>query len=417
MSKLSAAHIDRIASQGLAELLAGLPAIMIVGPRASGKTTTARRLAKTVVRLDRELEAQPFRDDPDAVLASLSTPVLLDEWQLVPETLASVKRAVDDDSTPGRFLLTGSVRAELLHDAWAATGRVVRLTQWGLSERELQGDITLPSWFDRVAEGNLERIKPPANPPGLADYIAMALRGMYPSVALQESEALRGRWLSAYVDQILGRDAALVNEHRDPVRLRSYLKALASNTAGVVEHKTLFDAAGISRMTALAYDTLLEMLFVTERIPAWHSNRLNRLTRSPKRYLIDTALMGPLLGVDPRAVIRNGDLLGRVIETFVVSQLRTELESSQKPPTLFHLRLDTGRREVDILAEQPNGQIVAIEIKASAAPKPSDAQHLAWLKEKLGKKVLAAIVLHTGPRAYSLGEGIVAMPISTLWGR
>jgi uncharacterized protein len=412
-------YIERLVERTLGETLAGLPAVMIVGPRASGKTTTARRSSKTFVRLDREVEAQPFRDDPDSVLAQLLRPVLLDEWQRVPEVLASVKRAVDDDPSPGQFLLTGSVRAELLNDAWAATGRVVRLTQWGLTERELVGSaaVALPSWFDRILSGKAEKMKVPEIPPKLTDYVGIALRGMYPAVALQASSTLRKRWLAAYVDQLLGRDAALVDEHRDPIRLRHYLQAIGANTAGVVEHKTLFDAAGITRTTAVAYDSLLEMLFVTERLPAWHTNRLNRLTRSPKRFLTDAALMGPLLGLDARGVIRDGDLMGRLIETFVLGQLRPEAEIADDPMRLFHLRLDTGRREVDFIAEAPDGRVVAIEVKSSSAPKPSDAVHLVWLKEKLGKKLHTAIVLHTGPRTYSLGNGVLAMPIATLWGR
>ncbi len=250
-------HVERLSERAVGETLAGLPALMIVGPRASGKTTTARRFAKSVVRLDREVGAHPFRDDPDEVLASTDPPILLDEWQLVPEVLASVKRAVDDDASPGRYLLTGSVRAELLNDAWAATGRVVRLTQWGLSQRELVGDAKRASWFDRVWAGDFAKMKPPAEAPELREYVELALRGMYPSVALQASPVLRKRWLLAYIDQLLGRDAALVNEHRDPILLRRYLQAIAVNTAGVVEHKTLFDAAGPTRVTAAAYDTLL----------------------------------------------------------------------------------------------------------------------------------------------------------------
>jgi uncharacterized protein len=110
-------HVERLVERTLRDVLAGLPAVMIVGPRASGKTTTACRMAKTFVRLDRDVEAAPFRDDPDSVLARLDRPVLLDEWQMVPGVLASVKRAVDDNPQPGQYLLTGSVRAELLNDA------------------------------------------------------------------------------------------------------------------------------------------------------------------------------------------------------------------------------------------------------------------------------------------------------------
>src|SRR5262245_60921895 len=115
-------YIPRLLEGTLAEVLRGMPAVMLVGPRASGKTTTAMRMVKTTVRLDRAVEAQAMSADPDAVLASLETPALLDEWQLVPSVLTSVKRAVDDDPSPGRYVLTGSVRGELMNDAWAATG-------------------------------------------------------------------------------------------------------------------------------------------------------------------------------------------------------------------------------------------------------------------------------------------------------
>ncbi len=234
---------------------------------------------------------------------------------------------------------------------------------------------------------------------------------------MQPSEVHRRRWLAGYVDQLIMRDASLTDEHRDPVKLRRYLVAVAANTAGVVEHKTLFDAAGVTRATAASYDSLLELLFVTERVPAWHSNRLNRLTRASKRYLTEPALMATLLGVDSRAALRRGDILGRLIDTFVLSQLRPELEASADPPRLHHLRLDGGRHEVDLIAEGADGRIVAIEVTSTAAPSPADATHLAWLRDQLGPTMVCGIVLHTGPRAFSLGQRLHALPISCLWGR
>lgn len=409
-------YVPRLTDQLLDELLAGLPAVLIAGPRATGKTTTARRHARTIVRLDRAGEAAAMAADPDDVLAGLDEPVLLDEWQAAPDVLGAVKRAVDDDPAPGRFLLTGSARSDAVTGGWPATGRVVRVTQWGLCRRELSGRAHDPSFFDLAFGDQLDRLTAPSPPPSLREYVDLALAGGFPDVVFQPSTMLRRRWLTSYIDQLLTRDAPLLGEQRDPRRLRSYLQALAANTAGLVEHKVLYDAAGVTRAPALAYDALLDLLMVAQQVPAWSTNRLQRLGRAPKRYLVDPALLIPLLGVDCRAVLRSGDLLGRLVDTFVVAQLRPEAEVAEVGVSLSHLRDDHGRHEVDLIAEAADGRIVAMEIKASAAPSRHDARHLVWLRERLGDRLVAAIVFHTGPRPFRLDDGVHALPIASLWG-
>jgi len=405
-------RIPRIIDGLLAELLQELPAVMIVGPRAIGKTTTAVDQAATVVRLDREAEAAAVRADPDVVLASLKLPALIDEWQRVPEVLDAVKRAVDHDFSPGSWILTGSVRADLLDASRAATGRIVRLRQWGLTQRELEGRVRQPSFFERI------RFESPgfgsAAGCDLADYVSMTLRSGFPE-ALGLSERARRHWLDGYIDQTVRRDAEDLGEDRDPVALRRYLVALAANTAGVPSDKTLYDAAGISRVTAHSYERVLEMLFVTSRVPAWHSNRLKRLIKSPKRVLVEPAMIAPLLGVEQSVVLRDGDLLGRMIESFVFAQLRAETTLISGEVTLHHLRTDDGRREIDVIAEYPDGRVVAIEIKATSSPALRDARHLDWLAHRLGDRLIAGIVFHTGPHAFELNGRVRALPLSAIW--
>jgi predicted AAA+ superfamily ATPase len=367
-----------------------------------------------VLRLDRPAEAAVVAADPDAALIGLDEPVLIDEWQVVPEVLGAVKRAVDDDPRHGRFVLTGSVRAELSASGWPATGRVVRVALWGLCQRELARAAEGPSPLGLLFEGGVETLSSTSNLV-LRDYVDLALRGSFPEVALQASESLRRRWLGSYVEQVVQRDAALAGVAADPHRLRSYLRALASNSAGVVEHKTLYDAAGINRLTARAYDGLLEALFVTEQIPAWTTNRLARVTRTSKRYLVDPALLGPLAGRSSRSVLRDVDQLGRLIDTFVVSQLRAELSALEPEITMYHLRQEHGRHEVDVVLEAADGRVVACEIKATAAPVPEMARHLVWLRDQLGDDFVVGVLLHTGPRAFRLDERIYAVPISFLW--
>jgi len=408
-----AAYLDRAIEGPLFRLLGELPAVLIVGPRATGKTTTAARYSGTIVHLDQPGEAAAFRADPDAALRGLEEPVLLDEWQAVPEVLGAVKRSVDSDSHPGRFILTGSVRADLDVETWAGTGRLVRIAMYGLTIAEQMGKPNSIPLFDRLARG--EGLDVPRDPPDLRGYVELACRSGFPEAALGLSEAARQRWLDSYLDQSLTRDAMQIDGGRDPNKLRRYFEAFALNSAGMVDDKTLFEAAGINRKTALAYEQLLANLLIVDALPSWRSNRLKRLVLSPKRYLVDGALLTSILRLDVNAVMRDGDLLGRLLDTLVVAQMRAQLEIAETRPRLYHLREREGRREIDVLGELAGGSLVAIEIKASAAPDKDDARHLAWLREEVGDRFAAGVVLHTGPRAYSLEDRIIAAPIATLW--
>ena len=396
----------------IAELLSELPALLVVGPRATGKTTTAARHAARIVRLDRADEAASFRANPDVALQDLPEPVLLDEWQAVPEVLGAVKRAVDSDNRPGRYLLTGSVRADIDTETWPGTGRMVRVAMYPLTVAEQTGNAAQPL-VDRLVAG--QELVATSDTPDLRGYIDLALQGGFPEAALALSGRVRERWLESYVEQLLTRDALTLNGNRDPTRLGRYFEAYALNSAGLAEHKTLYDAAGINRKTALAYDQLLKNLMVVDELPAWTSNRLKRLVLSPKRYLIDSALLGGVLGVDSAAVLRDGNLLGRLLETFVTAQLRAEATVAAARPRLYHLRSEQGRIEIDIVAELRGQRIIGIEVKASSAPTSQDARHLGWLRDNLSDRFIAGVVLHTGPATYPLGSNIVAAPISTLW--
>ncbi|MGH8906918.1 MAG: ATP-binding protein [Egibacteraceae bacterium] len=409
-------YLPRLVDTLLTELLADLPAVLLVGPRATGKTTSAARQARTVVRLDRPAEAEAFRADPDVALTGLAEPVLLDEWQVVPEVLGAIKRAVDSEPRPGRFVVTGSVRADLQHEGWPATGRLVRVDMTGLTMREvLRRDLTQTPWLDRLAQQGVEGLVPPPDPPDLRGYIELAVRGGFPEPVLRLSEATRDRWLVSYLDRVVTRDAMDLGVSRDPVRLRRFFEAWALNTAGEATDRKLLDAAGIDRRTGLAYEHLLRSLLIIDVLPAWSSNRLKRLVRAPKRYVCDPSLVAAALAIDAESVLRDGDLLGRMIDTFALAQLRAEIALSHRPPRLYHLRQEGGAREIDLIAEFGARTVVAVEFKARSAPNRDAARHLIWLRDQLGQNFAAGVVLHTGPRVYQLDERIAAAPLATLW--
>ncbi|WP_241832389.1 ATP-binding protein [Pseudofrankia sp. EUN1h] len=412
---VASSYLPRLVDARIGEMLSELPAVLIVGPRATGKTTTAARHARTMIRLDEPAEAVAFQADPDAALRQFPEPVLLDEWQAVPGVLGAIKRTVDVSPRPGRFLVAGSVRADLQAENWPGTGRLVRVAMTGLSMREIDGRIDGPTFIDRIADTGPDTLPTPADPPDLPGYLELALRSGFPEPALRLSPARREEWLESYLDQLLTRDVELLGESRDPDRLRRFFEVLALNSAGIVASKTMFEAARINSKTADAYEGLFKNLLVVDSLPSWWTNRLKRLVQVPKRYLTDPGLIGAALRVDVRAVLRDGDLLGRILDTFVVAQLRTEIPVSASRPRLYHLRQEGGRHEIDILIELGGGRVIGLEVKADAAPNRDAGRHLAWLRDELDDRFVAGLVLHTGKRTYPLGANITAAPIATLW--
>lgn len=392
------------------------PAILLVGPRATGKTTTAARLARSTVRLDERGQAIVAEADPDAVLRGLDEPILIDEWQLAPEILGAIKRAVDVDPRPGRFIVTGSVRGDTESPTWPGTGRLIRVTMYGLTVGEIHGTLPTVPLLDRLAEYGVDAMTGDRHDRlDLRDYAELAACGGFPHPVLRLPAAERGPWLDSYLDQLLTRDAADIGASRDPQLLRQYLESYALNTAGVTDHRAIYRAAGIAKNTGDAYERLLRDLLVIESLPAWWTNRLKRLVRTPKRYIVDSSLVLAALRVDVNGLMRDGNLLGRVIDTFAVAQLRAQLALCESQPRLFHLRQEKGQHEVDIIVEYGGGRIFAFEIKATSAPKRADARHLAWLRDELGDRFLGGAVLHTGPFPFMLDDHIAAAPIATLW--
>ena len=405
-------YVARAADALLAEMIADHPAVLITGPRATGKTTSAARLAAATVQLANDRERAAFAADIEAGLTTRDEPVLIDEWQEVPATLGHIKALVDAEPRRGRFVVTGSIRGDIDGATWPGTGRLVRLEMYGLTEREVERQVGGPAWLVGVLRGEVGRVRTDLR---LRDYVTRALRSGFPEPTLELSGAARARWLTSYVDQLVTRDAHGVEEGRDPNRLRRYLTAYALNSAGIADDATIYTAAGLAKNTARAYDRLLQNLLITAEVPAWTSNRLKRLVLAPKRYLVDAGLFVGALGLTDTDVLADGDLLGRVIETFVVAQLRAEFALLTPRPRLHHLRTAEGRHEVDVLIEVGARRLVAIEIKATSTPGPDDAKHLRWLKRELGDSLAAAVVLHSGPTSIEFDEGVVACPIAALW--
>ncbi len=413
-------YLPRLIDHNLIDVLAAFPAALIVGPRAVGKTTSARRVATEVVELDDPAQAAPFRADPTAALEALrrnsSGPLLLDEWHEVPEVLGAVKRAVDRGADAGSFILTGSVRAPLNSASWPGTGRVITLAMHPMTVLE-QRAATVPNseFVTGLLSGQVTGFALPASPPDLVGYLDLATTGGYPAV-IGLPRAARKLWLDSYVEQLVLRDVPELGEVRDPAALRRLLRALIESTGTLTADTELAAAADMNVKTVRRQERLLDDLRIVTSLPAWHTNRLSRLIKQRKRYAVDTGLVAAQLETDVQGLLRQGDLMGRMLETFVLAQLRPLLEVSERKVTAYHLRQQDGRREVDVLLEGADGRVVGLEIKASAGPAKADARHLVWLRDHFADRFTAGLVLHTGKTAYQLDERIGAVPIAALWG-
>ena len=413
------AYVPRLADQRLKDLLDTFPAIMINGPRAVGKTTTARQLAVDAVKLSDPNQAAAFVADAASALKLFREPLLLDEWQEVPDVLRAVADAVNEDWHPGRFILTGSVRAGLEKKLWGGTGRLIRLNMYGLAQVEISGAATgHQPFFDRLAKDDPAVFQTPGQRPTLPEYIDLAMRGGFPEVALRQlSPAARDTWFDSYLGQLLDRDLQQLSPRHNPLKMREFFDALAANSAGIPLETTLYSQANVTAVTARRYDRLLQDVFVTEQVPGWMRRRSARLVAAKRRYVVDPALAASAYGGTAQTILGDADLLGRTIDAFAVAQLRPELALAGTRSKVYHLRTKGGRQEVDFVLELPGGKILALEFKSAAAINKSDAKHLLWLRDLVGTNFVAGAVFHTGPSAFRLDAKVLALPISVIWGQ
>jgi len=384
-----------------------------VGASGAGKSTSAGRFADTPIDLSMPGPKLAARQDPDGLLAASRGTVVIDEWQEAPEIVGAVKRFVDTDRsrTAGRFILTGSVRAAHQAATWPGTGRLIRVRMSGLTQGEIE--------HDRVYNP-IEELFSAADPPNggacnltRSDYLRRLVAGRFPDV-LRLSGRSRSRWFASYVEQLTEFDAPQIAVGAPrPTKLRTVLASCAARTGQVLNHAATARDAGVAAATADAHVRLLEDLSIIARIPAWHSKRLYRLTRSPKVHIVDPGLAAHLLHADEDTLARDATLVGQLFETFVVSELRPHLEAVSTATEMFHFR-DRSGREIDCILER-SGRIVGLEVKSSTGVGRHDARSLIWLRDQLGDRFHLGVVLYAGQFPFRIGDRVWALPIGALW--
>lgn len=399
--------------QRLAEALLDTPVVLLAGPRQAGKTTLVRQVAAKGLRyltLDDELTLLAARADPVGLIRSLDRAVI-DEIQRAPQLLLAIKKSVDEDRRPGRFLLTGSANLMALPVvADSLAGRMETLSLMPLSQTEIEGHSA--NWIDQAFAGQLLKTDSLALGDALTDRV---LRGGYPEAITRDSAKRRMAWARQYVDALIQRDVLDVAGIDKLDQLPRFLNALAQTAGQMCNYSQLAGQVGLDGKTAARYAGVFETMYLLKRVDVWARNRLSRVVKTPKLQFIDAGLLAMLMNLGIEEVRRDRSRFGQVLETFVFGELLKHTTSAEGDYQLLYYR-DADKVEVDIVIENAAGQLVGVEVKASATVKASDLRGLRKLAALAGDQFKMGVLLYDGAETLPLGDGIWAAPLSSLWG-
>lgn len=420
------AYVRRILDDELDELFGQVAAIAIDGAKGVGKTTTAEQRVRTLLRLDSTAVRESIAAEPEQVL-DRGRPLLIDEWQKVPEVWDVVRRAVDADPTGGQFLLTGSATPAPGATAHSGAGRIgrLRMRPMTLAERGVsRPTVSLAA----LLSGRREPLTGTCDL-RLADYVEEILSSGFPAMRGLTGRSRRFQ-LDSYLHNAVDRD---VPEQglavRKPDALLDWLRAYAAASATTTSYSRILDAATPgqgdkpARSTSIAYRDVLTALWLLDPVPAWApaGGELTRLGQAPKHHLADPALAARLLGLTREALLdgegttlgpQPGSMLGHLFESLVTLCVRVPAQAAEA--SVGHLRTRNGDHEIDLVAVRDDGRVLAIEVKLASTVADRDTGHLQWLAGRIGAKLADAIVINTGPSAYRRPDGIGVVPLGLL---
>lgn len=404
----------RLIETRIADAMADTPVVLVAGPRQAGKTTLVRQMADQGMRyltLDDELTLLAAREDPVGMIRSLDCAVI-DEIQRAPQLLLAIKKTVDEDRRPGRFLLTGSANLMALPTvADSLAGRMETLTLLPLSQSELNG--TTANWIDHAFAGKLPELAKPVQGDDLMETV---LRGGYPESVARITARRRTAWARQYIDAIIQRDVRDVADIDKMDQLPRFLRALAQVAGQMCNYTQLGGQVGLDSKTAARYAGVFEQMYLLKRVDVWSRNRLSRVVKTPKLQFIDSGLLATLMGLTPALVQQDRSRFGHVLETFVYGELFKHTTVADGDCQLLYYR-DHDQYEVDVVIENAAGGLIGVEVKSAATVTERDLRGLKRLASIAGDQFKLGVILYDGTQTLPLGNRLWAAPIATLWGR
>ena len=399
----------------IAEALLDTPVVLLAGPRQAGKTTLVRQIAQRqglrYLTMDDELTLLSAREDPVGMVRSLLDRAVIDEVQRVPQLLLAIKKSIDEDRRPGRFLLTGSANLMSLPTiADSLAGRMETLSLLPLSQSEIEERSA--NWIDSAFAGRILKTDQPVLGSGLIDRV---LRGGYPEAISRPTTKRRAAWARQYIDALLQRDVRDVAGIEKLDQLPRFLRTLAQTAGQMCNHSQLGGQVGLDGKTASRYTGVFEQMYLLRRIDVWARNRLSRVVKTPKLQFIDSGLLATFLNLTAEEVERDRTRFGNVLETFVFGELLKHTTTADGDYRLMYYR-DADKFEVDIVIENAAGQLLGVEVKAAATVKEGDLRGLKKLAGLAARQFKMGVLLYDGAETMPLTDGIWAAPLSTLWG-
>lgn len=403
----------RFVKNRIEEALSDTRVVLISGPRQSGKTTLAMDIAgdkSPFLTLDDANVLRSAVDDPIGFVRGLDRAVI-DEVQRAPDLLLAIKNLVDDDKRPGRFLLTGSANLMTLPkvaDSLAGRMEVIRLLP--LSQAEMIGRKS--QLIDRAFAGQ----KPMVDKTIVGDdLIERVLSGGYPEALSRKRWSRKQDWYHGYLEAIVQRDVRDVAQIEQLGLMPRLLSVLAEHSGQLVNYTGIGAALDLNHVTTQKYVSVFESLYLVHTIQPWFTNKLKRLTKSPKLHFLDPGLLAAMRDVSPDVVAKNKTAVGPILETFVFAELRKIASWSEQRCSFSHFR-DKDKNEVDIVLENRRGDVVGIEVKSSATVSAADFSGMRKLADACGSKFVQGLVLYDHDQVVPFGETMFAAPLSCLWG-
>jgi uncharacterized protein len=403
-------YIKRSLETVLKKAVSEFPAVVLTGPRQSGKTTLLKVLFEEeygYVSLEPPDVRAAAMEDPRSFLEMYTPPVIFDEVQYAPDLLPYIKERIDAHrDRPGQYLLTGSQNLLLVEKITESlAGRTAMLRLLPLSRREAEGNsLSCLPWEP-------EKFHSAGPKASYQDIWKDFLRGNYPELVANPGRDIN-LWHAGYVQTYLERDVRMLRQVGSLSQFQSFIRALAARTAQLLSLTDLAGDLGVAVNTVKAWLSVLEATYQVIVLRPYFANVGKRLVKTPKVYFTDVGTLCYLTGLKDPEHAASGPMGGPIMETAVLSEIVKTLTHRGQNPQIYFWRTSAGT-EVDIVIETGN-KLVPIEVKLSATPRPSMAASIKTFREDFGDKAMPGYVVHPGHVRLPLGSNVMALPFSEL---